>query len=71
MYDSAGISIGVYLTKMLIFPTPVRNKMVHEYKFNSLPDRQGFATSYDQVEKELRTHLAAKKGKQGQVCTIS
>ena len=59
------------LTMALMSLTPVRNKMVHEYNFNTLPDRQGFATSYDQVEKELRTHLAGKKGKEGQVCTIS
>jgi hypothetical protein len=45
--------------------------MVHERGFNSLPDRRYFATSYDEVEKELRTKLATKKGGSSGVCIIS
>ena len=49
----------------------VRNKIVHEHGFNSLPDRAAFAKSYDQVEKELRAKLAARKGTGGEACVIS
>lgn len=35
----------------------MRNKLVHEYEFNSLPDRVHFAKSYDSVEKELKSKL--------------
>ncbi|KAI2494977.1 hypothetical protein MHU86_19537 [Fragilaria crotonensis] len=49
----------------------LRNKLVHDHEFNSLPDRQYFASSYDQVEKELKMHLSKRKGKTGEACTIS
>jgi hypothetical protein len=35
---------------------------VHDQGFNSLPDRVGFAKSYESVEKELKAKLAKKSG---------
>ena len=35
----------------------LRNKLVHEYEFNKLPDRVRFAKSYDSVEKELKAKM--------------
>ena len=70
--DLSGISLRLLgLTILLFVPTIVRNKMVHDHEFNSLPDRQYFASSYDQVEKELKIHLEKGRGKSGEACTIS
>lgn len=66
---SAGLSHDT--VKKMRYLVTVRNKMVHEHGFNSLPDHQGFATSYDQVEKELKQKLAARKGSSTSVCVIS
>ena len=66
----SGTLVILKLTDVLLLAT-VRNKMVHEHGFNSLPDHQGFATSYDQVEKELKQKLAARKGSSTSVCVIS
>ena len=35
----------------------IRNKLVHERDFNSIPDRDEFAASFEAVEKELQGML--------------
>ena len=43
--------------KKLRYLVTIRNKLVHDHNFNSLPDREHFAKSYDSVEKELKEKL--------------
>lgn len=43
--------------RKLRYLVTVRNKLVHDHDFNSLPDRVHFAKSYDSVERELRDKL--------------
>ena len=47
--------------KKMRYLVTLRNKLVHDKSFNALPDRQGFASSFESVEKELRAKLAEKK----------
>jgi hypothetical protein len=64
--ETAGLSKET--VKKLRYLVTVRNKLVHDYDFNKLPDREHFAKSYDSVEKELREKL---KGNSDGACTIS
>ncbi|KAL3808957.1 hypothetical protein ACHAXA_004783 [Cyclostephanos tholiformis] len=43
--------------KKLRYLVTLRNKLVHDHDFNSLPDREHFARSYDSVAKELQDKL--------------
>ena len=54
--QSHGLSSGT-VTKLRSLVT-IRNKLVHEHDFNKLPDRAGFAKSYDSAEKELKAKLS-------------
>uniref|UniRef100_A0A7S4QZ27 DUF4145 domain-containing protein n=1 Tax=Ditylum brightwellii TaxID=49249 RepID=A0A7S4QZ27_9STRA len=59
--------------KKMRYLVTIRNKLVHDHGFNQLPDRRGFALSYDSVEKELKEVLAKrgeKKGASADVCII-
>ena len=51
--------------KKMRYLVTVRNKLVHDKEFNSLPDRIGFAMSYESVEQELKARLAAKNDSTG------
>lgn len=53
--QSHGLSLDT--VKQLRYLVTIRNKMVHDHEFNSLPDRAQFAKSYDSVEKELKEKL--------------
>ena len=53
--QSHGLSLDT--VKRLRYLVTIRNKMVHDHEFNSLPDRAQFAESYDSVEKELKEKL--------------
>ena len=64
--NTAGLSKDT--VKKLRYLVTVRNKLVHNYEFNKLDDRDHFARSYDSVEKELREKL---KGKPDGACIIS
>ncbi len=48
--------------KKLRYLVTIRNKLVHEHGFNKLPDRVGFAKSYDSVEKELKAKISGSSG---------
>ena len=54
--ESHGLSSET--VKKLRYLVTIRNKLVHEHGFNKLPDRAGFAKSYDSVEKELKAKLS-------------
>ena len=56
--------------KKMRYLVTIRNKLVHEKGYNSLPDRKAFAKSFDSVECELKEVLA-KRGKQSSSCIIS
>ena len=64
--NTAGLSKDT--VKKLRYLVTVRNKLVHDYGFNKLDDRDHFARSYDSVEKELQEKL---KGKSDGACIIS
>jgi hypothetical protein len=53
--ESHGLSSDT--VKKLRYLVTIRNKLVHDHDFNKLPDRVGFAKSYDSVEKELKAKL--------------
>lgn len=54
--------------KKLRYLVTIRNKMVHDHGFNSLPDRKHFARSYDSAERELRDKLKGSSSSSG--CAI-
>ena len=51
-------SLSSETVKKLRYLVTIRNKLLHEHGFNKLPDRAGFAKSYDSVEKELKAKLS-------------
>ncbi|KAL7441421.1 hypothetical protein ACHAXM_007828 [Skeletonema potamos] len=64
--ESHGLSTDT--VKKLRYLVTIRNKLVHEHDFNKLPDRAGFAKSYDSVEKELKAKLSASSGSGCIIC---
>ncbi|KAL7488065.1 hypothetical protein ACHAW6_013966 [Cyclotella cf. meneghiniana] len=54
--------------KKLRYLVTVRNKLVHEYDFNKLPDRVQFARSYDSVEKELKAKMKVSSANGCVIC---
>ena len=46
--------------KKMRYLVTIRNKIVHDKGYNSLPDRKSFAKSFDSVEKELKEILGKK-----------
>ena len=66
--QSHGLSLET--VNRLRYLVTLRNKMVHDHEFNSLPDRTQFAMSYDSVEKELKEKLAACDSSSSSSCII-
>mmetsp|Transcript_4848 Transcript_4848/g.6865 ORF Transcript_4848/g.6865 Transcript_4848/m.6865 type:complete len:121 (-) Transcript_4848:95-457(-) len=48
--------------KKMRYLVTLRNKLVHQHDFNELPDRVGFAKSYESVERELKQKLKERSG---------
>jgi hypothetical protein len=60
------------LIRQIHYLATIRNKLVHEYDFNSIPDRTAFIAKFVSAEKELRAILK-KHGKGGSSsggCTV-
>lgn len=50
------------LMKDIHFLATIRNKLVHEYGFNAIPDRSKFLERFTRAEGELRDLVLAKRG---------
>ncbi|KAK3283672.1 hypothetical protein CYMTET_8642 [Cymbomonas tetramitiformis] len=58
------------LVRDMRYLATLRNKLVHERDFNSLPDREKFIERFEKAEKELAWLCADGKGEGGR-CIIS
>lgn len=50
--------------------TAVRNKLVHDPKFNELDNRVEFATSFDSVVQELKAKSKARNSSEDDSCFV-
>mmetsp|Transcript_11631 Transcript_11631/g.14084 ORF Transcript_11631/g.14084 Transcript_11631/m.14084 type:complete len:125 (-) Transcript_11631:112-486(-) len=69
--SSEGLSSST--VKQMRYLVTLRNKLVHQHDFNQLPDRIGFAKSYEAVEQELKQKLKERQSSSGDSssCIIS
>jgi hypothetical protein len=56
------------LVRKLRYLVTIRNKLIHEYDFNSIPERAAFVKSFDEVHAELLKLASVPAGNQG--CAI-
>lgn len=60
------------MVKHMRYLATIRNKLVHEHDFNSIPDRSKFITNFDSSSRELK-EILKRRGKQGagDTCIVS
>jgi hypothetical protein len=61
------------MVKQMRYLATIRNKLVHEYDFNRIPDRAKFIKNFEQSAKELNEILRKRRAgeKSGEQCVIS
>jgi hypothetical protein len=62
------------VVKQLRYLATLRNKLIHEKDFNSIPDRDSFILAFQQTEQELSKLIAdanSKAGGGGSACIIA
>lgn len=57
------------LVKSLRYIVTIRNKLVHEKDFNTIPERNNFVTTFDEAENSLKKMMQEKNG--NSKCIIS
>ena len=66
--DTNGKPLSESLQRRMRCLTTIRNRLVHERGFDSIPDRSAFVESFRQTEEELKA-LLPKEGGSG--CVMS
>mmetsp|Transcript_32873 Transcript_32873/g.93257 ORF Transcript_32873/g.93257 Transcript_32873/m.93257 type:complete len:114 (+) Transcript_32873:264-605(+) len=59
------------LVRRMRFLATVRNRLVHEYGFNSIPNRPAFTAAFEESKEDLRKVFASRRGSDPSSCVVS
>jgi hypothetical protein len=65
--SSVESSLSHELTKNMRYLATIRNKLVHEHDFNSIPDRKRFIEKFDWSETELKRVVLQRRKARGDI----
>ena len=66
---SASDELPPHLIKQMRYLATIRNKLIHDYEFNSIPDRENFIAKFEKSAGELQAIVRQKGGQS--TCIIS
>ena len=72
--STASSQLPPKLVKHMRYLATIRNKLVHERGFDSIPDRESFIWNFEEAVQELTQIVASRRGLSGtqaSACTIS
>ena len=67
---SAQHHLSPEMVRNMRYLATIRNKLVHEYAFNSIPDRDKFIRKFETSSNELRDILRKRKSASSDKCMI-
>ena len=68
--SSASSQLPDKLVRQMRYLATIRNRLVHEYGFNSIPDRPTFLAKFEESKEELKQVIAARRGSAPSSCVV-